>query len=157
MGHSRPLFLYFRLFNTVDSKQMLDKSLPMTGFEPRISGVGGDRSTNWATTTAQLSGFVCAFHPTEGGSRHKQPIYGFYNFKSNAIVFVFGLWNERKWQKKRPILVLKKLSFFKMSIETLDWPFLWGITYVFSCGTHHKGLYLPRHLPKYSNSSSQLG
>ena len=33
---------------------MFDKSLPMTGFEPRISGVGGDRSTNWATTTAQL-------------------------------------------------------------------------------------------------------
>ena len=46
-------FLYFRLYNTVDSKQMFDKSLPMTGFEPRIFGVGGDRSTNWATTTAQ--------------------------------------------------------------------------------------------------------
>ena len=45
MGHSRPLFLYFRLFNTIDSKQMLDKSLPMPGFEPRISGVKGDRST----------------------------------------------------------------------------------------------------------------
>ena len=45
MGHSRPLFLYFRLFNTVNSKQMLDKSLPMPGFEPRISGVEGDRST----------------------------------------------------------------------------------------------------------------
>ena len=37
--------LYFRLFNTVDSKQMFDKSLLMTGFEPRISGVGGDRAT----------------------------------------------------------------------------------------------------------------
>ena len=45
MGHSRPLFLYIRLFNTVDSKQMLDKSLPMPGFEPRISSVEGDRST----------------------------------------------------------------------------------------------------------------
>ena len=52
MGHSRPLFLYFRLFNTVDSKQMFDKSLPMSGFELRIFGVGGDRSANWATTTA---------------------------------------------------------------------------------------------------------
>ena len=38
-------FLYFRLFNTVDWKQMFDKSLPMTGFELRISGVWGDRST----------------------------------------------------------------------------------------------------------------
>ena len=45
MGHSRPLFLHFRLFNTVDSKQMFDKSLPMTGFKPWISGIGGDRST----------------------------------------------------------------------------------------------------------------
>ena len=45
MGHSRPLFLYFRLFNTVDSKQMFDKSLPMPGFEPWISGIEGDRST----------------------------------------------------------------------------------------------------------------
>ena len=26
MAHSRTLFLYFRLFNTVDSKQMLDKA-----------------------------------------------------------------------------------------------------------------------------------
>ena len=48
MGHSRPLFLYFRLFNTVDSKQMFNKSLPMPGFEPRISGVEGDRSTTKA-------------------------------------------------------------------------------------------------------------
>ena len=27
----------------------------MTGFEPRTSGIGSNRSTNWATTTAQLS------------------------------------------------------------------------------------------------------
>ena len=27
--------------------------LPMVGFESQISGVGSDRSTNWATTTAQ--------------------------------------------------------------------------------------------------------
>ena len=25
----------------------------MTRFEPRTSGIGSDRSTNWATTTAQ--------------------------------------------------------------------------------------------------------
>ena len=39
MGHSRPLFLYFCLFNTVDSKQIHVgyKSLPMTGFEPLVS------------------------------------------------------------------------------------------------------------------------
>ena len=43
--HSRLFFIYFRLFNTVDSKQMFIKSLRMTGFEPWISGVRGDRST----------------------------------------------------------------------------------------------------------------
>ena len=26
----------------------------MTGFEPRTSGVGSDRFTNWATTTAPI-------------------------------------------------------------------------------------------------------
>ena len=51
MGHSRPLFLYFCLFNTVDSEYM-NKNLPMTGFKPRTSGVGSNRSTHWATTTA---------------------------------------------------------------------------------------------------------
>ena len=35
-------FLYFRLFNKVDSNY----NLPMTGFEPRISDVGYDYSTN---------------------------------------------------------------------------------------------------------------
>ena len=36
---------------TVDSKQMfnINKFLLMTGFEPRTSGIGSDRSTNWAT------------------------------------------------------------------------------------------------------------
>ena len=29
----------------------------MTGFEPRTSGVGSDRSTNWAMTTAQKRDF----------------------------------------------------------------------------------------------------
>ena len=46
VGHSRPLFIYFRLFNTVDNKQMFNKILPMTGVKPRISGIGIDRSTN---------------------------------------------------------------------------------------------------------------
>ena len=54
-----PLFLYFCLFNTLDSKQMFDKSLPMTGFEPRISGLGGNRRTNWVTnTTTEEASFI---------------------------------------------------------------------------------------------------
>ena len=46
VGHSRPLFIYFRLFNTVDNKQMLNKILLITGVEPRTSGIESDRSTN---------------------------------------------------------------------------------------------------------------
>ena len=53
VGHSRPLFIYFRLFNTVDNKQMLNKILPMTVVEPRTSGIESDCSTSWATTTSQ--------------------------------------------------------------------------------------------------------
>ena len=30
----------------VDSKQMFNKFLPMTGFEPQTSGIVSDRSTN---------------------------------------------------------------------------------------------------------------
>ena len=41
------LFFYiFDFLDTVESKQMFNKSLPMTGFKLRISGVSGDRSTN---------------------------------------------------------------------------------------------------------------
>ena len=53
MGHSRPLFLYFRLFCNL-IVQLVDTILPMTRFEPLISGVGSSRSCNWATTTALL-------------------------------------------------------------------------------------------------------
>ena len=47
MGQSRPLFHYFCLFNTVDSK-----CLPKTEFELQTSAIGSDRSNNWAAATA---------------------------------------------------------------------------------------------------------
>ena len=49
MGHPRSLFLYFSSFQyTIDSKQMfiINNFLSMTGFEPRTSGIGSDRSSN---------------------------------------------------------------------------------------------------------------
>ena len=58
MSHSRPYFLYFRLFNTVESKQFSIRISPMTGFEPQTSGIRSNHSTNWATTTAQVVLFV---------------------------------------------------------------------------------------------------
>ena len=41
-GHSRPLFLYFCLFNALGNTQCLIKTLPSMGFEPRTSGVRSD-------------------------------------------------------------------------------------------------------------------
>ena len=49
MGHSLPLFLYFRLFKTVG---ITCKFLSMAGYEPQIAGDGSNRSTNCATATA---------------------------------------------------------------------------------------------------------
>ena len=51
MGHSRPLFIFFRLFNRVDIKRSI-YILPMSGFKPQTSGVRRDYTTNWAPTTA---------------------------------------------------------------------------------------------------------
>ena len=53
MDQSRPLFHNFRLFNTVDSKQMF--YIKVAGFEPRTFGVGSDRSTNSATAARPYS------------------------------------------------------------------------------------------------------
>ena len=39
---------------------MVQYKLPMTGFELQTSGVGSNRSANWATTTAQER---CNFYP----------------------------------------------------------------------------------------------
>ena len=46
VGHSRPLVIYFRLFNAVDNKPMFNKILLMNGVEPWTSGIKSDRSTN---------------------------------------------------------------------------------------------------------------
>ena len=45
------IFTYLRIVNSEQQIRVLYKILPMTGFEPRTSGVRSDRSANWATTT----------------------------------------------------------------------------------------------------------
>ena len=45
-------------FNPVDSKQMFNIKFAMTGFKPRVFGVGIDCSANWATTTTQFIFFL---------------------------------------------------------------------------------------------------
>ena len=59
IGPFPAFFIYFHLFNTVEYSRYIQYLL-MTGLEPRTSGVGRNRSTNWVTTTAhkrQL--FIC--------------------------------------------------------------------------------------------------
>ena len=46
------LFFFIYVLSTVNSKYIHYIILPMTGFELRTSGIGCDRSTNWATTNA---------------------------------------------------------------------------------------------------------
>ena len=53
MGHSRPLFFIFVLLQLVEN--LVYKTLPMIGFELRISGVRSNSFINWATTTVQAS------------------------------------------------------------------------------------------------------
>ena len=67
------LFSLFSSFQyTVDCKQMFNinnKFLPMTGFEPRTSGIGRDRSTNWATTTSACNYYLPFISHTNGSGR----------------------------------------------------------------------------------------
>ena len=46
------LFFFIFVFSIQLTVNVRYKFLPMTGFEPRTSGIGSDRSTNWATTTS---------------------------------------------------------------------------------------------------------
>ena len=54
MGHSRPLFLHFRLFYL--AVQLVDKILLMLGFELHISGIESDCCANCATPSARARG-----------------------------------------------------------------------------------------------------
>ena len=45
-------FFCIFVFSTVNCKHVHYKISPMTGFEPRTSGIGSNCSANWATTTA---------------------------------------------------------------------------------------------------------
>ena len=48
-----PASFFFIFAFSILIVQLVDKILRLTGFEPRIAGVGSNRSTNWATTIAQ--------------------------------------------------------------------------------------------------------
>ena len=49
------LFFFILVFSIQLTINVQYKFLPMTGFEMHTSGIGSDRSTNWAITTAHTS------------------------------------------------------------------------------------------------------
>ena len=57
----------------------------MTGFKPRISGIGSNHSANWATTTApniHLNSYISTFYTgRSGGSRCLIPLQEYVNQK----------------------------------------------------------------------------
>ena len=62
----------------------------MIGFEPRISGVGSNRSTNCATTTAQKSWFLTQSNDDIFEIYSKQLMIAFKTFKT-ILVFVISV------------------------------------------------------------------
>ena len=59
----------------------------MTGFKPRTSGIGSDRSTNWATTTAHFTiviFFEKSFQVYYSAS-DVEPLHYIYNMTSSLI------------------------------------------------------------------------
>ena len=87
-GPSPASFSLFSSFQyTVGSKKMfnINKFLPMAGFERRTSGIGSDRSTNWATTTVHWLLNCCL---------HKLPRNveaGFEALRLDVSEWVYGL------------------------------------------------------------------
>ena len=61
MGHSRPLYFLFSVFSIQLTVNVQHKFLPLTGFEPRNSGIGSDHSTNLAKTTAPAANLLIGF------------------------------------------------------------------------------------------------
>ena len=60
MDHSKPLFHYFCLFNAIESKQInvQDKRLPLTGFQPRTSGLPTEQHNHCPLLQQMLSDFL---------------------------------------------------------------------------------------------------
>ena len=99
MGHSWPLFLYFFRFSNSIVK-LVDKILPMTVFESQISGVGSDRSTNWATTTAPKGprfGWWCCWSIFQFSSPTGRPIRQSTSENSTSAVPTIETWH---WTKR---------------------------------------------------------
>ena len=93
MGLSRPLFLYFRLFYSI---QLTDKFLTMLGFELLSSCAGSNRLANCATASAQFTLLVCWFW--RNLSKRKNIICRFFceNWESTRKKICWAAWQRKK-------------------------------------------------------------
>ena len=82
----------------------------MTGFEPRISEIESDRSTNWATTTAHCTIFLLAepsqdvFLPLPYISKARGTCFHYSEIKFRPTIFILMLYEIcfYRFQKLRP-------------------------------------------------------
>ena len=80
-------------FEAVQFNTMFNLNFEMIGFELRTSGVGSDRPTNWATTTAQ---FFTSFIPCYCIRSSRHCFLNWYLWLNVSILFLF-----RKFVKGR--------------------------------------------------------
>ena len=73
MGHSRRLFCLFVSFRQLEVNGLCSlQILPTTCFEPRTSGIGSNRSANWATATLNIVTFRCMCVPRKDANEEKE-------------------------------------------------------------------------------------
>ena len=109
------LFSFFIIF-VFSIVQLVENILPMSGFEPQISGVGSNCSTKWATTTA-LSSRGRNNRPTPAivPSFVKQTLYFLpFSSKFNNSLNLFNFFSMRRAISLRPLRCAldKQPSFF---------------------------------------------
>ena len=83
----------------------------MTGFEPQTSGIGSDRSTNWATTTARISLLTQSFWLSEFAKEFIKLIETFPGWNVPSICWkkVINKWKEFlteiHWRSPHPVKI----------------------------------------------------
>ena len=76
--------------------------MPISGFEPRTSGIGSDCSTNWATTTAPRYLYFMSTKIQR-------------TFHCLLQLFLTPLFQDRHWKSKRSVKIVQ--NFFKHSTK----------------------------------------
>ena len=93
----------------------------MTGFEPWTSGIGSNRSTNWATTTASS---VCSDHSVHcatSTSLCKSCMFPQQDFRSLMALIISWIGNYRQLRQCQLLNLLNQLSCRHMIAPHIWW------------------------------------